>query len=228
MLSDMYPAKVRGQVMSYFYLAIPVGSALGFVIGGQIAEHFGWRTAFLVTLVGLIPAAVCFFMREPPRPVADPTAPPETPPSYMAVVRELRTVRSFMFCCAGMTCTTFMLGGVAAWTPRYVFQREAKFDVTEKTMDQLRTEKNTKGDFMVPPTVVEKLAPRAGSGEKGYAEFKGELLTRARQARPSAVWRAGLQGCNVPEFRHAGVGELLVRADRGRVVSAWVRRSSAV
>jgi len=178
MLSDMYPAKVRGQVMSYFYLAIPVGSALGFVIGGQIAEHFGWRTAFLVTLVGLIPAMACFFMREPPRPVADPSAPPEAPPSYWAVVRELRTVRSFVFCCAGMTCTTFMLGGVAAWTPRYVFQREAKFVVTDETIEQLRTEKNTKGDLMVPPAVAEKLASMAGSGEKGYAEFKGELLTR--------------------------------------------------
>ena len=68
MLSDMYPVKIRGRIMAYFYLAIPVGSALGFVIGGQMAQHFGWREAFLITLLGLIPAAICFFMREPPRP----------------------------------------------------------------------------------------------------------------------------------------------------------------
>src|SRR5262245_54416398 len=51
MLSDMYPQRERGKIMSYFYLAIPVGSALGFVIGGQIAQHWGWRDAFLPVMV---------------------------------------------------------------------------------------------------------------------------------------------------------------------------------
>jgi MFS family permease len=190
MLSDMYPARVRGRVMSYFYLAIPVGSALGFVIGGQVAEHFGWRAAFLVTLLGLVPAALCFFMREPrrgPAPATDaagewhamPDAPPEPPPvGYLSVVRELRTIRSFVFCCAGMTLTTFMLGGVAAWTPRYIFQREAKFEVTDASLDRLRTEKNTRGEPLVPPAVADKLAPAVGAGVKGYAEFKADLLAR--------------------------------------------------
>jgi MFS family permease len=190
MLSDLYPAKVRGRVMSYFYLAIPVGSALGFVIGGQVAEHHGWRAAFLVTLLGLIPAAICFFMREPPRPhaVAEPagagdshaTPAPAPVPGvrYLAVMRELRTIRSFVLCCAGMTCTTFMLGGVAAWTPRYIFQREARFEVTDATVEKLRTEKNTKGDLLVPPAVAEKVATLAGTGVKTYADLKAELLER--------------------------------------------------
>ena len=38
MLSDLYPERVRGKILSRFYLAIPVGSALGFVIGGQVAQ----------------------------------------------------------------------------------------------------------------------------------------------------------------------------------------------
>ena len=46
MLSDLFPVGGRGQVMAVFYVAIPVGSALGFVIGGLLAEHFGWRHAF--------------------------------------------------------------------------------------------------------------------------------------------------------------------------------------
>jgi MFS family permease len=175
MISDMYPARVRGRVMAYFYLAIPVGSALGFVIGGQIAQHFGWRTAFLVTLLGLIPAALCFVMRDPPRPAAAQAA---AAPGYGAVLRELRTIRSFVLCCAGMTCTTFMLGGVAAWTPRYIFQREARFEVTAKVVDDLRAARNTSGDPLVPPAVVDKLAPLAGTGVKGYPEFKADLLAR--------------------------------------------------
>ena len=188
MLSDMYPVSVRGKIMTYFYLAIPVGSALGFVIGGQVAEHFGWRAAFLVTLLGLIPAAMCFFMREPPRPGSTGPVPvpvarespgvPPGGPSYFAVMRDLRTIRSFVLCCAGMTCTTFMLGGVAAWTPRYIFQREARFEVSEKSLEQLRTEKNTKGELLVPVEITGKLAPLVGTGVKDFAALKGTLLEK--------------------------------------------------
>src|SRR5437763_15852301 len=47
MLSDLYPEERRGKVMAWFYLAIPVGSALGFVLGGEAADPaWGWRGAF--------------------------------------------------------------------------------------------------------------------------------------------------------------------------------------
>lgn len=178
MISDMYPVSRRGRVLAYFYLAIPVGSALGFVVGGQLGEHFGWRTAFLVTFLGLLPAAVCFVMREPPRPAPAAGTPEAAPPGYLTVLRELRGVRSFVLCCLGMTCTTFMLGGVAAWAPRYIFQREARFAVTDQNLDTLASETNTAGDPLVPPGVVGKLRPLAGAGVRGYPEFKAELLDR--------------------------------------------------
>jgi MFS family permease len=174
MLSDMYPVRDRGKVMAGFYLAIPVGSALGFVIGGQIGEHFGWRTAFLVTLLGLLPAALCFFMREPPRP----TTAGNGSPGYGTVLRELTGIRSFVLCCLGMTCTTFMLGGVAAWAPRYIFQREARFEVTPGVVETLAGMKNTAGDPVLPPAVVDAVRPLAGTGEMGYPQFKEQLLKR--------------------------------------------------
>jgi MFS family permease len=47
--------------MAVFYTAIPVGSALGYVIGGVVGAHFGWRWAFyLVTLPGLLLGLLCF------------------------------------------------------------------------------------------------------------------------------------------------------------------------
>src|SRR5205807_2763736 len=121
MLSDMYPVEDRGKVMARFYLAIPVGSALGFVVGGAVADTaWGWRGAFLVCVIpGLILGGLCFLMREPPRPATAPTV--GTPgPAYRAVLRELVKIRSFVLCCLGMTATTFMLGGVAAWAPTYI------------------------------------------------------------------------------------------------------------
>lgn len=152
MISDLYPLKVRGKKMALFYLAIPVGSALGFIIGGQVAHAFGWRAAFLVTLIGLLPAALCFIMREPPRSTTR-----QHSPGYLAVLRELLTIRSFVLCCLGMTATTFMLGGVAAWTPRYIFQREARFLITDDTLNRLERLETSNHQKIVPVNLLQKL-----------------------------------------------------------------------
>src|SRR5205085_6699527 len=97
---------------------------------------------------GLALGALCFFMREPPRHHAP--APPPAPepgvspapapeggaaaaagqppaPSYWSVLRELRGIRSFVLCTAGMTASTFVLGGVATVMQLYLFEREARF-----------------------------------------------------------------------------------------------------
>src|SRR5206468_1292895 len=65
MLWDLYPVDHRGRVMSWLYMAIPVGSALGFVIGSQVAEVLNWRWAFLVAVFpGIALGVLCFFMRD--------------------------------------------------------------------------------------------------------------------------------------------------------------------
>src|ERR1044071_1277171 len=42
-LADLFPIQTRGRIMAIFYAAIPVGSALGYVIGGLVGSHLGWR-----------------------------------------------------------------------------------------------------------------------------------------------------------------------------------------
>jgi MFS family permease len=178
MLSDLYPAADRGKVMAWFYAAIPVGSALGFVIGGTLADAFGWRAAFLVTFVGLVPAALCFAMREPPR--AARRAGDHVP--YRAVLRELIGTRSFVYLCSGMTATTFILGGVATWAPEYIFQREARFAVTPDALARLGTEDRfltlDKSRRLVPEEVADKLRPAADGRELTYDQFRAVLTDR--------------------------------------------------
>jgi MFS family permease len=78
-ISDMYPVSKRGTVLAWFYAAIPVGSALGFVLGGQMLNisrwwtgHEDWRWGFYaVVFPGLLLAVFCFFIRETPRGQAD-------------------------------------------------------------------------------------------------------------------------------------------------------------
>ena len=68
LLSDYFPRSQRGRVMAIFFCAIPVGSALGYVVGGLIDVHFGWRVAFFVAgIPGLILALLCLKLADPPR-----------------------------------------------------------------------------------------------------------------------------------------------------------------
>jgi MFS family permease len=68
LLSDYYPVTQRGRVMAIFFCAIPVGSALGYVVGGLMNAHAGWRAAFFVAGVpGLALALLCLWLRDPPR-----------------------------------------------------------------------------------------------------------------------------------------------------------------
>src|SRR6267378_2314317 len=68
LLSDCYPAERRAQILGIFYAAIPVGSALGYIVGGVVGEAHGWRAAFFVA--GAPGAALAFlllFLTEPAR-----------------------------------------------------------------------------------------------------------------------------------------------------------------
>ncbi|MCG6536189.1 MAG: MFS transporter, partial [Syntrophales bacterium LBB04] len=68
LLSDYFPKEKRGRIISYFYLAIPVGSALGYILGGILGEKFGWQAAFLIVgLPGVLLAIPVWLLHEPER-----------------------------------------------------------------------------------------------------------------------------------------------------------------
>src|SRR6266481_2280690 len=114
-LSDLFPIETRGRVMAIFCAAIPVGSALGYVIGGLIGAHLGWRWAFyLVTPPGLLLGLLCFLQRDP-RVGAD-------------YVRLFRT-RSYLINCVAQTLMTFATGGLGFWASAYLRYRNQSPDV---------------------------------------------------------------------------------------------------
>ena len=120
MLSDLYPADRRNAILTRFYIAIPVGSALGFVLGGAVGGRFGWQAAFLVAgLPGLIAAAFAWRMADPPRVVAvDEAAAPQ--PSWGSALKTLARNRPFVTAVAGYTAVTFASGALADWYPSYL------------------------------------------------------------------------------------------------------------
>ena len=65
MISAMFPAEKRARMLGFWNASIPLGSALGIVLGGFIAEHFGWRHAFgIVALPGAVVALLFFYVRD--------------------------------------------------------------------------------------------------------------------------------------------------------------------
>jgi len=124
-LSDFFPAKDRNRILSFFYLAIPVGAALGYLVGGQLGERFGWRTPFFICAIPglLVAGAYAVFASEPARGGSDELAAPLTKPSPKEMVRNfLKLFRNPGFMCAtlGMAMMVFTLGGISNWMPTFL------------------------------------------------------------------------------------------------------------
>ncbi|MBX7105041.1 MAG: MFS transporter [Gemmataceae bacterium] len=120
LLADMYPVERRGKIMSYFYLAIPVGGALGYALGEVVAKSLGWRWAFyLVVPPGILLGLWSFLMRKTDvQNNADHK--PMKRSDYLTFVR----TPSFVFNTLGMAGMTFAIGGIAFWMPDYLESRK--------------------------------------------------------------------------------------------------------
>lgn len=121
MISDLYPVRRRGSVLAWFYMAIPVGSALGFALGGLIAGPLGlhWSWAFYVVVPpGILLGLWCFALPEPPRGRADAGAVTRRAGGRDYLI--LLKTPSYVLDTLGMTAMTFAVGGIAFWMPDYV------------------------------------------------------------------------------------------------------------
>src|SRR4029077_3412046 len=117
LLADYYPRASRGRAFTIFFMAIPVGSALGYVVAGLVDHAFGWRRAFFVAGVpGLLLAWLALRLWDAPRGTHDETsAPPRTD-----LLRTLFKNRAFGLTVLGYAAYTFALGGVAAWMASFL------------------------------------------------------------------------------------------------------------
>ena len=121
LLSDCYPPERRARVLGIFYAAIPVGSALGYILGGVIGEAHGWRAAFFVAgAPGAALAFVLLLLTEPRRGAMDPAgAATPVPLALAASIRALRERRSYLVNTLAQIIYTFAMGGLATWMPTY-------------------------------------------------------------------------------------------------------------
>jgi predicted MFS family arabinose efflux permease len=123
MLSDAFEPAHRGRALAVFSMAIPVGSALGYLLGGAFERTLGWRAAFFIVgipglwlawTVGRLPDVIRGGLDGTGSARASAAAPRVS--DYLALLR----TRSYLLNCLAMTAMTFAVGGLAAWVPTYL------------------------------------------------------------------------------------------------------------
>ena len=140
-VADLFAEEKRGRILGVFYLAIPVGSAAGYLLGGNLAPHYGWRFPFYIAAApGFLLAIAVLFLKEPERGQFDSLQePPEDSPEKVLTgsrVRRLSTTvcldlkriyfgvlrnPAFLTATLGMAAMTFSLGGIQVWMPQFLY-----------------------------------------------------------------------------------------------------------
>lgn len=137
LIADYFPPQRRATALGVFQAAIPMGFALGFVIGGVLAHFFGWRMAFMIVgLPGLVAAVLVWRLREPLRGATDEHAPAssaleemaesqaetskalahkDVQESWLKTSWRILSTRDWLLSTAGYTALTFALGAFATW-----------------------------------------------------------------------------------------------------------------
>lgn len=119
-LSDFYPERDRNRILSVFYVAIPLGAALGYLAGGEIGTRWGWRAPFfLCSLPGFLAAALYAWLgREPRRGASDHIAPSLDRNTVLGIFRN----PAFLTATFGLAMLTFAMGGIAWWMPDFLLR----------------------------------------------------------------------------------------------------------
>ncbi|MBI1740963.1 MAG: MFS transporter [Acidobacteriales bacterium] len=115
---DLFSEDKRARILGVFYLAIPVGSAAGYLVGGYLAPLYGWRFPFYIAAVpGFLLALAVLFLKEPERGQFDSLK--ETPErgTILGMVRN----PAFLTATLGMAAMTFSLGGIQVWMPQFLY-----------------------------------------------------------------------------------------------------------
>ena len=130
LISDFYPPNRRNRVLTFFYVAIPLGAAIGYVVGAFVGKSYGWRAAFLVAgLPGLVVAAAALRIKEPPRGYYDKQKRAHQG-GWPKALKALGNNYNFVSAVAGYTAVMFAAGAISDWFPTFL-QRERGFDLAQ-------------------------------------------------------------------------------------------------
>src|ERR1700723_2994092 len=118
LLADFYEPGQRNRALTIFNVPIPVGAALGYLVGGTVGEHFGWRMSFIVSAIpgAILAILIAFFMKEPARGASQ----HEKAKLEKGTVLSLLKNKAYLCSILGYAAVTFSLGGISWWMPSFL------------------------------------------------------------------------------------------------------------
>jgi MFS family permease len=224
LISDYNPPERRGRVFAIFYLAIPVGSAVGYLLGGLIEHHFGWRVAFFaVGLPGVLLALLALTAPDPPRGINDEQAEITEPAaSYMETLLVLARTRQYVIAVAGYALYTFAVGGMSFWMPIYLNRERGMLLKNADSLIGVITVVTGIGGTFIGGYLADKLSPRL---RQSYLYVSGLSMLATVPATWLAFRAASPAGCITALFA-AESGVLQHRADQRGYCERRVGRDS--
>lgn len=129
LIADYVPRERRSSAVAIYMAGAPAGALLGMVIGGLVASHWGWRTAFFVAgapgiMVAILVALTLFEPRltAPARPVP---AAGESKETFASTLKVLLAKRTYRFIVAAVTMKAFLQYSVHAFLGSFFFRNHA-------------------------------------------------------------------------------------------------------
>lgn len=121
LISDYYPREERATALAIHTMTTPVGVMLGFLIGGLITEHFGWRMAlFAFGVPGILVALLVYvLLKEPRRGESDGAVASAELPPFWPAWRALLARKTFFHLCMAGGSFSFMFIAVIQWLPSF-------------------------------------------------------------------------------------------------------------
>lgn len=121
LMADLFPVRERGRAMGIYYLALPLGGAIGYAVGSWVAAAAGWRAAFYVVgLPGLLAALLALVILDPGRGASEgSTSESKADRPGWRDYFALFAIPTFVLNTAGMAAVTFATGAYAVWGPDF-------------------------------------------------------------------------------------------------------------
>ncbi len=122
LIADYFPSDQRARALSIYSFGIPIGSALGILLGGVLTSYLDWRSAFIIVgLLGVLIAPVFLFtVREPRRGGLDRSTASSAPAPIRDVIATLAAKQSFWGLSLGAACSSMMGYGLIFWLPSFL------------------------------------------------------------------------------------------------------------
>jgi predicted MFS family arabinose efflux permease len=216
LVADLFPIERRGRVLAIFSAGLPFGVAAGYVLGGALGQHWGWRAPFMVAGVpGFVLAVIVMLLPEPAR------GRTETADAAPARSTVLGLARNGAFLCAtlGLAMYTFAMGGLQAWMPTFLASVRGMSLIAANTVFGAITCFNGIVATLLGGRIGDRLVLRHPGG---YYMFSGVVMFISIPLMIMAIYLTGK-----PMFPAITVAEFFLLLNTGPVNAALVNSVNA-